>query len=148
MLLPRSNALRCDSTVTIRDTRLGALWVESLLSPLSHECLLPQYDKARPTTGWYRRILRSESWPARCLLCRPTMPPPPPPPPDPVPSCARPSHVLRPHHVFLLYIFMHGFFDSDEDESPFPKKFTLTLHRLMIREVAEVHNSLCGLLPF
>ncbi|TFK92393.1 hypothetical protein K466DRAFT_595244 [Polyporus arcularius HHB13444] len=65
---------------------------------------------------------------------------PPAPPADPVPASARPSHVLRPHHVFLLYIFMHGFYaaDDEEEENPFPKAFTLALHRLMIREVAEV----------
>ncbi|KAI0807098.1 hypothetical protein C8Q74DRAFT_1313030 [Fomes fomentarius] len=63
---------------------------------------------------------------------------PPPPPPDPVPTCARPSHVLRPHHVFLLYIFMHGFYALDEDDVAIPKRFALALHRLMIREVAEV----------
>lgn len=42
---------------------------------------------------------------------------------------------------------MHGFYDADdEDENPLPKGFTLALHRIMIREVAEVHSSLRGLL--
>lgn len=65
----------------------------------------------------------------------------PPPPPDPTPTYTRPSHVLRPHHVFLLYVFMHGFFPLEDEDYQMPKRFALGLHRVMIREVAEVHFS-------
>ena len=61
---------------------------------------------------------------------------PPAPPPDPVPQYARASHVLRPHHILLLYIFALGF--QLLDENPLPGPFTLALHRIMIRDVVEV----------
>ncbi len=46
--------------------------------------------------------------------------------------------------MFLLYIFMHGFYALDEDDVAIPKRFALALHRLMIREVAEVHSPSSG----
>ncbi|TBU65923.1 hypothetical protein BD310DRAFT_912363 [Dichomitus squalens] len=61
---------------------------------------------------------------------------PPAPPPDPVPQYARASHVLRPHHILLLYIFALAF--QPLDENPLPGPFTLALHRIMIRDVAEI----------
>ncbi|KAM5535233.1 hypothetical protein V8D89_011169 [Ganoderma adspersum] len=64
------------------------------------------------------------------------MPPPHQPPPDPVPPYARASHVLRPHHILLLYIFALGFQPLDENLLPGP--FMLALHRIMIRDVAEI----------
>ncbi|PIL23911.1 hypothetical protein GSI_13662 [Ganoderma sinense ZZ0214-1] len=64
------------------------------------------------------------------------MPPPHQPPPNPVSPYARASHVLRPHHILLLYIFALGFQPLDENLLPGP--FMLALHRIMIREVAEI----------
>ncbi|KAI0374802.1 hypothetical protein BV20DRAFT_986672 [Pilatotrama ljubarskyi] len=64
------------------------------------------------------------------------MPPPPPLPPDTVPTTTRASHVLRPHHVLLLWILMAGLHPLDEN--PMPQKFTLSLHRILLDEIAEV----------
>ncbi|KAI8998714.1 hypothetical protein BD414DRAFT_475857 [Trametes punicea] len=64
---------------------------------------------------------------------------PPPPPPvrsDAVPSASRPSHVLRPHHILLLWLLVVGIFPLEEN--PLPQKFTLTLHRLLLDEIAEI----------
>ena len=66
------------------------------------------------------------------------MPPSSQPPPAPVPPYARASHVLRPHHILLLYIFALGFQPLDENTLPGP--FMLALHRIMIRDVAEVRS--------
>ncbi|KAI0362002.1 hypothetical protein OH77DRAFT_1416202 [Trametes cingulata] len=65
------------------------------------------------------------------------MPPPPPPlPSDTVPTTTRASHVLRPHHILLLWILMAGVHPLDEN--PMPQKFTLSLHRILLDEIAEV----------
>ena len=42
---------------------------------------------------------------------------PPPTAADPVPPYSRSSHVLRPHHILLLYIFYFGFYSLEDDEN-------------------------------
>ncbi|KAI0637056.1 hypothetical protein C8Q77DRAFT_1095769 [Trametes polyzona] len=62
------------------------------------------------------------------------MAPPPPPPPNTVPS--RPSHVLRPHHILNVWLIWAGVHHMESLE--FPEQFALTMHRIMLEEVAEV----------
>ncbi|KAL7283326.1 hypothetical protein ACG7TL_002755 [Trametes sanguinea] len=64
------------------------------------------------------------------------MPPPPALPPDTVPSSSRASHVLRPHHILLLWILFAGI--QIIEENVFPQQFTLAVHRLLLDEIAEV----------
>ncbi|KAL1947766.1 hypothetical protein VTO73DRAFT_13490 [Trametes versicolor] len=61
---------------------------------------------------------------------------PPPVPPNTVPSTARPSHVLRPHHILILWILRAGLHPLEENE--LPEKFVLALHRILLDEIAEV----------
>ncbi|KAI0646968.1 hypothetical protein C8Q79DRAFT_957197 [Trametes meyenii] len=60
----------------------------------------------------------------------------PPPPPGPVASASRPSHVLRPHHVLLLWILVAGLYPLDDN--PVPPQFSLALYRVLLDEIAEV----------
>ncbi|KAI0664893.1 hypothetical protein C8Q70DRAFT_1049092 [Cubamyces menziesii] len=64
------------------------------------------------------------------------MAPPPPTTTDNVPSATRASHVLRPHHILLLWILVAGV--HPVEENPMPQKFSLTLHRILLDEIAEI----------
>ncbi|CDO70809.1 hypothetical protein BN946_scf184798.g125 [Trametes cinnabarina] len=64
------------------------------------------------------------------------MPPQPAPPTDAVPSSSRASHVLRPHHILLLWILRTGIYNPEDNAVP--QKFALTLHRLLLDEISEV----------
>lgn len=62
----------------------------------------------------------------------------PPPTTDPVPAYSRSSHVLRPHHILLLFIIHLSILPLDDEDSTLPKPFALALHRIVLREVSEV----------
>ncbi|KAI0781023.1 hypothetical protein BD413DRAFT_501848 [Trametes elegans] len=66
------------------------------------------------------------------------MAPPPPPSPETVASPSRASHVLRPHHVFLLWILIAGFHPLDDIDETMSPQFLLSLHRIVLEEVSEV----------
>ncbi|KAI0831217.1 hypothetical protein BC628DRAFT_1407751 [Trametes gibbosa] len=62
--------------------------------------------------------------------------PPPGPPPATSPSTTGASHVLRPHHIVILWVLMSGLHPLDD--AVMPEYFALALHRLMLDEIAEV----------
>jgi anaphase-promoting complex subunit 5 len=48
-------------------------------------------------------------------------------------------HVLRPHHVFLLSIFLLVF--KDWESRKLPSHFILHVYRVLLNEVAEVRST-------
>jgi hypothetical protein len=49
----------------------------------------------------------------------------------------RNAHVLRPHHIFLLYVMMYTY--PEPQRLKLPPPFLLNIHRFLLHHISEVN---------